>query len=176
MGYYVLGDQGQKYGPADIDTLNAWIAEGRIVSTSMLEDAASGMQLAASSVQGLRFAPTAPPPAAPQGGPTQNPYQQPPYQQSPYQQPQQPNYYTQTQSQDNGPIILAFALAVISPILSFLLPIGGLFTALWGIRTAARARENGHPLGILAIAACVVAICLWVVFRIFGLGRVMTYR
>ena len=172
MGFYVLGDQGQKYGPADIDTLNAWIAEGRIVSTSMLEDEGSGVQLAASSVHGLRFAPTAPPPSGPYAGAPPPSYQQPPYQQPTY----RPQTFSQSNTQDNGPIILAFALAIVSPILSMLLPIGGLFTALWGIRTAARAKENGHPLGILAIGACVLAIVFWVIFRFLGFGRGMSYR
>lgn len=163
MGYYVLGDQGMKYGPADLDTLNAWIAEGRIVSHTMLEDEISGGQIAASAVQGLQFQPVAPPMASNYPRYTQTPQYQAPV-------------YQNTNSADNGPVTLAFAMAVISPVLSFLLPIGGLMTALWGIRSAMRAKENGHPLGILAIAACGLAIGFWVLTRVTGMGRGMFLR
>ena len=157
MGYYVIGEQGQKYGPADVNTLNQWIAEGRIVSHSMLEDETSGGQIVASSVRGLKFS-AAPPPVA-SGA---QPYRQAPQYQVPA--------YQQSGSGDNGPIILAFALAVVSPVLSLLLPFGGLMTALWGIRTAAKAKERGHPLGILAIVACGIAIAFWLFTRATGFG------
>ncbi len=66
MGFYVVGEQGQKYGPADVATLNQWIVEGRLVSHTMLEDETSGGQ--ARSIGGswrLNFAPTpAPPPSS----------------------------------------------------------------------------------------------------------------
>ena len=65
MGYYVLGDQGQKYGPADVATLNMWVGEGRVVPHTMLEDEVSGGQIAAASVPGLQFQVVAPPPNNP---------------------------------------------------------------------------------------------------------------
>ena len=30
MRYFVIGDDGLKYGPAEVATLNGWIAEGRL--------------------------------------------------------------------------------------------------------------------------------------------------
>jgi len=53
--YYVIGDDGQKYGPADLALLNSWIAEGRLMPTQQLEDESSGMRIAAGAVQGLSF-------------------------------------------------------------------------------------------------------------------------
>ncbi len=164
MGYYVLGDQGQKYGPADIPTLNQWIAEGRIVPHTMLQDEASGGMIAASTIPGLLFLPTA--------SPVSSNY--PRYNQAP--QYQAPAYTSSSGSSDNGPITLAFAMALVSPILSFFLPIGGLLTAMWGIRSAIRAKDNGHPLGVIAIVACGVAIAFWGFIRIAGIGRGMFLR
>ena len=55
MRYFVIGDDGQKYGPADLDLLNSWITEGRLLPTQQLEDESSGLRLAAGAVQGLNF-------------------------------------------------------------------------------------------------------------------------
>ncbi len=75
MNYFVVDQtSGQKYGPADLATLNQWVVEGRVTPTTMLEDAATGQQVLASSVPGLSLGvpPTAaPPPAA---APVANPY------------------------------------------------------------------------------------------------------
>jgi len=53
--YFVIGEDGQKYGPADVATLNGWIAEQRLTPTQQLEEEASGVRMAASAVQGLNF-------------------------------------------------------------------------------------------------------------------------
>ncbi len=76
MRYFVIGDDGQKYGPADVATLNSWITEGRLLPTQQLEDEASGMRLAAGAVQGLNFPvqSAAAQAAATQPGPASNPY------------------------------------------------------------------------------------------------------
>jgi hypothetical protein len=72
--YFVIGDDGQKYGPADIATLNSWITEGRLLPTQQLEDEASGLRLAAGAVQGLNFPLQGPAVGAPQPAPG-NPYE-----------------------------------------------------------------------------------------------------
>ena len=76
MRYFVIGDDGQKYGPADLATLNSWITEGRLLPTQQLEDEASGMRLAAGAVQGLNFPvqSAAAQAVATQPGPTAGPY------------------------------------------------------------------------------------------------------
>jgi hypothetical protein len=53
--YYVISGDGQRYGPADIPTLNQWINEGRLLSHQLLEDAATGVRVPASGVAGLVF-------------------------------------------------------------------------------------------------------------------------
>ena len=59
--YFVVDTaSGQKYGPADVPTLNAWIAEGRMNAQSTLEDADTGERIVAHMVQGLSVGPAAP--------------------------------------------------------------------------------------------------------------------
>jgi len=53
--YFVIAADGNKYGPADIPTLNSWIAEGRLVATQILEDEETGARVEAARVMGLNF-------------------------------------------------------------------------------------------------------------------------
>ncbi|MBL8059680.1 MAG: hypothetical protein JNK63_03065 [Chthonomonas sp.] len=56
MSYFVIDPtSGQKYGPADTDTLNVWIREGRVTPETQLEDAISGSTIGARAVAGLTF-------------------------------------------------------------------------------------------------------------------------
>lgn len=58
--YFVIdAATGLKYGPADLNTLNQWILEGRVLPSTMLEDATSGAQLRADRVPGVYFAESA---------------------------------------------------------------------------------------------------------------------
>ena len=111
MKYYVVLTDGRKFGPADLDTLNAWIKEGRLTRDSMMENEENGMRARASEVQGLKFELPKPDlggddpmikkdPNAPQKGQTmyQIPGQPTPYvagqpqgdQSNPYENPPQP--------------------------------------------------------------------------------------
>ena len=88
MPYFVIGSDGNEYGPVEMDTLKTWVAENRVLPTTILKDAATGQSGQASYVPGL-FA------AAP---PTQPQYQQAPppgtmntgYQLPNFSQPPQP--------------------------------------------------------------------------------------
>ncbi len=53
--YFVIGPDGNKYGPADPATLTQWAAENRLSPTSMLEEAATGVQIEAQRVSGIIF-------------------------------------------------------------------------------------------------------------------------
>jgi hypothetical protein len=55
MTYYVVAPDGQKYGPGDIVTLNQWAQQGRVLPTTLLEDATTGVRLPANQVQGMIF-------------------------------------------------------------------------------------------------------------------------
>lgn len=86
MQYFVIGEDGYKYGPADVLQLNSWIIEGRLTPTSRLEQVGSGVQVYASTVPGLNFPMTTPPSSGATTTyqtPTQAPFSQP----NPYQTP-----------------------------------------------------------------------------------------
>lgn len=81
MQYYVIGPDGNKYGPADVPTLKQWVAENRLNQGSMLEDFNTGQRVTAGQVPGLFDVATA---AAP--GPNMGPAVAPgPYAQAPMQ-------------------------------------------------------------------------------------------
>lgn len=48
MGYYVIAHDGNRYGPADIETLQQWVREGRVAPNTTLEDEFTGTQMRAS--------------------------------------------------------------------------------------------------------------------------------
>jgi hypothetical protein len=73
--YFVVLPDGQKFGPADVNLLNQWVAEGRILSNTMLEEAQTGRQYPASSLPGLHVATAAPPPGSFPQPTTMNPPQ-----------------------------------------------------------------------------------------------------
>lgn len=65
MRFYIIGSDGQRYGPVDLTQLQQWVNENRVTRTTMVVEEMSGVQYAAGAVNGLQF----PPPAgAPQAG------------------------------------------------------------------------------------------------------------
>jgi len=65
--YFVILPDGQRFGPADIQLLNQWAAEGRVLPTTMLEQEGTQMQIPASSVPGLALSAPGPFSTPPQG-------------------------------------------------------------------------------------------------------------
>lgn len=55
MRYFVIGEDGELYGPADIATLNDWIEQGRLAPTTMIQEEFGGARFAASLLEGLSF-------------------------------------------------------------------------------------------------------------------------
>ena len=53
MQYYVIGPDGNRYGPGDEPTLKQWVMENRITANTMLEQFETGQRLPASSIPGL---------------------------------------------------------------------------------------------------------------------------
>ena len=56
MRYYIHGVDGQIYGPAELDGINLWIAEGRVVPTTLLQPEGTESRIAASTLPGLKWA------------------------------------------------------------------------------------------------------------------------
>ena len=52
MKYYVVDSSGQRYGPADMTTLQAWAREGRVTGASVLEVEGTGHRTTAAAVLG----------------------------------------------------------------------------------------------------------------------------
>jgi len=55
--FFVIHTDGTKFGPADVLTLKAWIAENRVGPNTMLEDAQTHIQVPAFQVPELGFPP-----------------------------------------------------------------------------------------------------------------------
>lgn len=56
MYYFVIGIDGQRYGPVDVDGLVAWVGEGRIVASSVLIERGTDRSLAAESLPAVAAA------------------------------------------------------------------------------------------------------------------------
>jgi hypothetical protein len=53
LRYFIHAVDGQTYGPSDMDTINQWIVEGRVVPTTLLQPENSTIRVAASTIDGL---------------------------------------------------------------------------------------------------------------------------
>lgn len=182
MRYFVLANDGNKYGPADVATLNGWIAEGRLVATQMLEDETTGARLPAGTVPGLMFAAPgmgapgmgAPGMGAPGAGPADNPFATPSRPENFPPGPTNANYYPRTGGfvgdDGSGDLTQAFVfgalgLACCPFIFSFL-----------GLAAANRAEMKGNPgakgakiLNYIGLAFAAVAVVFWILAFVLGL-------
>jgi hypothetical protein len=157
MRYYVLAPTGERYGPADISTLNEWAATNRLFPNSKLIEEMSGTVLAASAVSGLTFGQAVPP--APGAVPMQPPAPGMPYQPQPASYPR-PGYMPQAGiATDSGlkDLLIAFGIAVGAPLLAFITWYG-IFVAVGGVQLAWKSYQKGQKLGILALVLNVLAI------------------
>lgn len=108
MNYWVIAVDGNKYGPADINTLIQWAKENRLQPDTELEVIETGQRLRARDVAGLSFAqPAAPSPTVQPVQPQQpaNPYaphdplaQPRPHGQDPYPRPDAGQVYNPYQA------------------------------------------------------------------------------
>jgi hypothetical protein len=129
MRYFVIADDGNRYGPVDIQTLNQWIQEGRILPSTLIEEEGSGARIAASSVSGLTFG---------QAPPTAN-YSTPNREGPFWRQPGPAVAY----AQGNTEVTIAWVLAVVAGIFCCCSGLGFAFSAV-GIAFAALALKKGN--------------------------------
>jgi hypothetical protein len=165
MRYFVIGADGNKYGPADVATLNQWAAEGRVTPETTLEEEGSGQQMKAKFVlPGMASAPPTQPQAPqqpPQSGfPGQSAPGYTPPGQSPYVRPAGSGSDGQTQ------IVIGWVCAVVS---LFCCPPG---FGIAAILLALNAKQKGHPgaqtLMIAAIIMMVVGLAFGVIMALTG--------
>lgn len=175
--YYVVGEGGAKYGPADLDTLKQWAAENRLTPSMTLEDAATGVQMPASQVPGLfpsvpvqpvlqtPAAPLDPSPSQPSSpyqspqqpyqdpAQTQNPYSSSgPYSQNPYQTPATYNRSSGSTGESNT-IIIGWVMFGLGVLCCFLFSPVAIFFGK-------KAKDEGHPQGNLVMILGIVWTCL----------------
>lgn len=160
MRYYVLTDDGHKYGPADVQTLNQWIAENRLVPLQMLEEEGTGARYAAQVIPGLNFpapvnyaqGPGTPPPP----GPAYTGYYRPPG-----------GHSGDDGSRDITPAWVLFGVGVLSCCLSPFLAIalGGV-----GVYYANQGRQKGHPQGGTVFSLNVALLTLAIVYAIASIA------
>jgi hypothetical protein len=140
--YYVISGDGQRYGPADLATLNQWATEGRLLSNQMVEDEASGVRMVASSVPGLTF-------------PQQQNYQAPPSYgpQQPYQA--YPRGGPSGAYGGQGDITQAWVFGVLG------LCCCGLLFGILGLNAANRAEQAGNPNAKAPKIFNIVVLVIW---------------
>ena len=147
MAYYVVAPDGQKYGPGDVVILNQWAQQGRVLPSTILEDASTGARVPASQVPGMIFA------AEPNSGGFSAP---PNYQQYPRQG------YGIADNGD-GDYQKALVFGIIG-----LLCCPVVFSSI-GIYYASLAQRKGHPRGqsimIFCIATLVIGFVLGAIFN-----------
>lgn len=155
MEYFVIGADGQEYGPAKVDALRDWAQQNRILPTTILKDALSGERLAAAAVPGI-FPPNTPPPS-------QN-WSQPPAVSN---YPRGGSQYTPpTASNQDGLGYLGWAIgrSVLALILFFVLHGIGLIVAGVGLANAFQSKQSGHRYGTASLVISVVT------FVVIGIG------
>ena len=148
MQFNVVLPDGSRFGPATMDMLNQWIAEGRLLPGTTLENTRTGELMLAKDLGGLMWNP--PPPSAPQA-----PYVPPGYTTTqPYGARQSPAPYSASpvpvQTTGGNPDTLATW--------SFLLSIAGIICgccfplALIALTLGYTARSRGSLQGGAAVA------------------------
>lgn len=159
--FFVVMPDGQKYGPADVATLNQWAADQRLAPHSTLENATTGEKLAASAVPGIRFAVASA--EAPLNAPPTS-YPRPMDAQYGSPQPSYPAYTGHANSSDDDKSWLWGLLCGIGAIALVLwIGIGGLILGIPAFRFGLAAWNNDQKgKGLFGMILGAIAIALWV--------------
>lgn len=151
MRHFVHGNDGNKYGPADLATLQQWKVEGRLTPETMLEPEVGGAAFPARDVPGLFVAPAPQPGPYEPGGPQYASY--------PYVPPQPQNVQNFAIA---GWILAVVSLCVCWPILGPL-----------SIYFAYKANSGGYQYGKALITTAVVCTLLGAFFGILAVFSMM---
>ena len=170
---YLVGEAatGQKFGPTDLDGLVTWVAEGRVLPHTLIEDATTMVTGPASQIRGL-FPEQEPqkviaPPVVEKHGTYQqgnwtgvppganNPYQEPPSQYAAYPRPGQMLHDDGSKDYQWAMIYAAtgFCACFVTPI---------------GIYYASQAKKKGHPKANLAMGLAIAGTAIMVLRWILG--------
>lgn len=144
MEYFVIGPDGQEYGPTNVDGLREWAAQNRLISTTMLKNVATGETVAASTIPGLF-------PSAPPAYPN---YSQPPTAVA------YPRYQPPAQTSRGGSEYLwRSILYSLGAVLLFFVAHGfGLIFAAYSMYYAIQTQRDGSKYGVIAIVISAIAL------------------
>jgi len=165
MRYFVVGPDGQQYGPADAATLNQWVTEGRIEANTTLVEEATGVSRRAGEVLNMGYSYAQPSaPTSPQMPPT--------YGESSYQMPPtyaQPPAYSPQMAGGKDPNSLINQAWIFGTLGLFCCPV--IFTTL-AIMRSQEAKRYGHPQAqtvfVYSIVMGVLGILVGVVGRLIN--------
>lgn len=193
--YFVIAADGQKYGPADVATLNDWITQGRLLPTTQLQSEADNELVAASGVPALKFQtrPVAAASAPPQVGPANISPPAPapapaPMSSNPYDTPrpgltgQQPapfssNYPRGMSSQPkpasmSGPVLAGWLTTLAAPVAIYFISYG-LILIIWGFRAGFALYQSGsRTQGAIMIGINCLSAVFWLAVRVFWMQRI----
>ena len=170
MYFVVDSASGQKYGPTDLEGLVTWVAEGRVMPNTLIEDATTMETMSARHIRGLFPEPepqVVPPPVVEKHGTYQqgswtgappgahNSYQEPPSQYAAYPRGGQMLY-------DDGSKDFAWALVYAAT------GFCSCFITPFGIYYANQAKKKGHPRANLAMGLAIAGTVIMVLRYIFG--------
>ncbi len=177
--YFVVASDGQKYGPADVATLNHWIGEGRLHPNTMLVEEGTDMQVQASGVPALKFVappapaqspppaaqPPAPQPATPGVPSLGNPYDTPrPGAPQPFSSNQAGDFIAKPQAH-TGAILAGWATTIAAPFAIYFISYG-LILILWGFRAGSFFYQQGKTTqGVVMISLNVLWGIFWLIAK-----------
>ncbi len=171
MRYFVVADDGNKYGPADLDTLNTWVNEGRVLKTTLLEEETSGARMVAGSVAGLIWSL---PVESSSDSPVSIPMEASPYSSPPSEQQQAPKMgigegSTRNRPSDSAPegnteMIFSWILGGLGLIICCF---GGWLLSAIGTLLGFLAYKKGHAHGQAALIFNVIVLTLCILTTIF---------
>jgi len=175
MRFYIVGGDGNQYGPADVTTLEVWAQEGRIEATTTVKNCDTGETMVASAVPGV-FPNMAPP--EPVGPPVIAPIPiqstAPPYGSPAAYSQGYPGYARPHQlqvSRGDGLFWSVVMRSFLSVICAFFAPIVGVVFAGYAVFLAFRCRAFGNPKAPWAIGVSMLSLGLSVALLLLrGVG------
>ena len=132
MKYFVLDNEGNSYGPYNVEELNNLVNEKRVIENTVLLNSDTQEKILAKDILQFQYQNTAPPKMPPSQMSSQVPYQIP-----------NANYYA------NQPKNNHLALTIISFILIIFFPLAGIITSAIGL---SKAKKDGEDKTTFTIA------------------------
>ncbi len=161
MRYFVVSEDGSKYGPADVGLLNEWIGEGRLLPVMILHEEGTNHPVTAASIDGLDFYSL-----EPKGATAANAMATPGEAVTLAFEPQS------HQESETITVLLSWAMVAATLILSVIratVGVLGVFTAILGLVAGLKAKDKGHEGAAIVIVFNLLALVVWCATRMYFL-------